>query len=554
MGSSRRSGATTPRSGTSSTSRGTCSTPSLIAIIGTIGTVASCTLVAYGLRPVPVPRARPLALPAHRHDLPARRGDADPDVHDLRQARLGRAPGCRCSSRRSSPTPSTCSCCASTCMTIPRDLDEAAAIDGAGPSRILTSVILPAGVAGDHRGRDLPLRLLVERLLRPADLPVRRAGAAAAPGRARQLRRHPLPEPGIHPGRHPDDPGHPGRPVHRLPAGLHPRHRHHRRRQVVPRTHVSRRPDLRRRAPRSAEPGRRHGTRARGAGRARRCRRRSSSRVAGPRRTRRSRAPIAADGATSSATTPSTMPGCRCCPRRLSSRCPGRGAGDPTRHRRRSAAMVPVSVRRGSHDEACSAGLSRLGYRETRLGRGRVRLAAANERAGPARDPSDGAIAHGDGTVVLLHPWTTATDLGLAVDHRRPAVREARHSSALDDARSEDRPRGRWRQLEDGRRPGRRDGAVSWERSVVRRPRTRPSASTPGWSGLPDSSPRSRRRSRTAGPISPIYSIAGADTPATSDGSRRPWRRGGFAASTSSETTRFGALASRARTAVGASS
>ena len=28
-------------------------------------------------------------------------------------------------------------------MTIPRDLDEAASIDGAGPMKILTSVILP---------------------------------------------------------------------------------------------------------------------------------------------------------------------------------------------------------------------------------------------------------------------------------------------------------------------------------------------------------------------------------------------------------------------------
>ena len=38
-------------------------------------------------------------------------------------------------------------------MSIPRDLDEAAMIDGAGPFRILRSVIVPLSVAGDHRGR-----------------------------------------------------------------------------------------------------------------------------------------------------------------------------------------------------------------------------------------------------------------------------------------------------------------------------------------------------------------------------------------------------------------
>ena len=56
-------------------------------------------------------------------------------------------------------------------LTIPREMDEAAALDGAGPFRTLVSVILPQCVAGDRGGRDLPLRLLVERLLRAAHLP-----------------------------------------------------------------------------------------------------------------------------------------------------------------------------------------------------------------------------------------------------------------------------------------------------------------------------------------------------------------------------------------------
>ena len=47
-----------------------------------------------------------------------------------------------------------------------------------------------------------------------------------------QLQRHPLPQPGLRPGRHPDDDGHPGGPVPGLPAGVHPRHRHQRRREV----------------------------------------------------------------------------------------------------------------------------------------------------------------------------------------------------------------------------------------------------------------------------------------------------------------------------------
>ena len=54
-------------------------------------------------------------------------------------------------------------------LSIPRELDEAAMIDGAGPFRILLSVIVPQALAGDHRGRPVPFLLRLERLfLTPA--------------------------------------------------------------------------------------------------------------------------------------------------------------------------------------------------------------------------------------------------------------------------------------------------------------------------------------------------------------------------------------------------
>ena len=118
-------------------------------------------------------------------------------------------------------------------LTIPRDLDEAATIDGAGPIRILRSVVLPQAwpviiavsifhfvyAWNDFFG---PLIYLSgARELQPLA------------GRARELQRHLLPEPGVHPGRHDDDAAHPGHPLRDLPAGVHARHRHHRRGEVV---------------------------------------------------------------------------------------------------------------------------------------------------------------------------------------------------------------------------------------------------------------------------------------------------------------------------------
>ena len=79
-------------------------------------------------------------------------------------------------------------------LTIPRDLDEAAMIDGAGPFRILRSVIIPQADPGDRRGHPVPLLLRLERVLPAADLPAGPARPPAArrsasPGSTRCTRR-----------------------------------------------------------------------------------------------------------------------------------------------------------------------------------------------------------------------------------------------------------------------------------------------------------------------------------------------------------------------------
>ena len=56
-------------------------------------------------------------------------------------------------------------------MQIPRDLDEAAIIDGANPLRIFWSVILPQSVPALTAVIAVPLLLRLERLLCAADLP-----------------------------------------------------------------------------------------------------------------------------------------------------------------------------------------------------------------------------------------------------------------------------------------------------------------------------------------------------------------------------------------------
>ena len=55
-----------------------------IALIGMIGTLVSCTLVAYGFARFRFPGRNLLFTAADRDDLPARRRDDHPDLHDLR--------------------------------------------------------------------------------------------------------------------------------------------------------------------------------------------------------------------------------------------------------------------------------------------------------------------------------------------------------------------------------------------------------------------------------------------------------------------------------------
>ena len=86
-------------------------------------------------------------------------------------------------------------------LTIPRDLDEAAMIDGAGPVPDPAVGDRPAGAGGDRGGQPVPLLLGVERLLPAADLPPGQPRAAAAVGRHRRVQRALRPGADAHPGR-----------------------------------------------------------------------------------------------------------------------------------------------------------------------------------------------------------------------------------------------------------------------------------------------------------------------------------------------------------------
>ena len=60
-------------------------------------------------------------------------------------------------------------------LTIPESYLDAARVDGCGELRILVSVVLPAGEAGDRGGRAVHVPVHVQRLLRPAAVRGRRA-------------------------------------------------------------------------------------------------------------------------------------------------------------------------------------------------------------------------------------------------------------------------------------------------------------------------------------------------------------------------------------------
>ena len=231
-------------------------------------------------------------------------------------------------------------------MTIPTEMDEAAAIDGAGPFRTLSSVILPQAwpvviaVAifhlvyswNDFFGPLIYLSTKPELQTLAVGLQRFNGIHYRDPGLIQAGTLMTLVIPVV--------------VFLRLPAVLHPRHRHHRGREVTARR---RRSGSRSRSTPSIPTGRpRPASRSGSSTRSRRpaSARRSSSRAAGPRRTRRSRGPIADGGHLVGQ--PLALP----CPdaaahRRRAGRGHRRGRpGDPRRDRRRPAAVVPLPVRR----------------------------------------------------------------------------------------------------------------------------------------------------------------------------------------------------------------
>lgn len=67
----------------------------------------------------------------------------------------------------------------------------------------------------------------------------------------------------------------------------------------------------------------------------------------------------------------------------------------------------------GTNDPVVLAGLERLGYRETRWHVEGFDWRPGRRGRGMARVMAEEAVRHGDGAVLLLHPWTTATSSGL---------------------------------------------------------------------------------------------------------------------------------------------
>ena len=175
------------------------------------------------------------------------------------------------------------------------------------------------------------------------------------------------------------------------------------------------------------------------------------------------------------------------------------------RHRRRSAAVVPLPVRgrarttRGSWRRSSDSGYRDVGWDvdgdDWRPGAARPWHGAADGR----RE----AVARGDGAVVLLHPWPTATGLGLRAARSTGCAMPGRDVRTAGRAWREDAS---WRSTAGTRRRTSRWSprtAGCWRRFAARRARTRRSGSTPGMDGSsPDMVARGGRRiaGRTARP------------------------------------------------------
>jgi peptidoglycan-N-acetylglucosamine deacetylase len=67
----------------------------------------------------------------------------------------------------------------------------------------------------------------------------------------------------------------------------------------------------------------------------------------------------------------------------------------------------------GWDDPRVLAGLERLGYRDVNWDVDGADWRPSRRGRGMARQMVAETVAHGDGAVLLLHPWTTATSLGL---------------------------------------------------------------------------------------------------------------------------------------------
>ena len=92
-------------------------------------------------------------------------------------------------------------------------------IDGAGPFRILRSIIVPQSIAGDHRGQPVPLLLRLERLLRAAAVPRQQARPAAAVDRDPAVQRAVRDPADADPGVRAHDDGRAGRRSSCSPSG-----------------------------------------------------------------------------------------------------------------------------------------------------------------------------------------------------------------------------------------------------------------------------------------------------------------------------------------------